>query len=1003
MRLYVTERVIEILNIGGVMLSLLHVAVILPFAAGIFLAMLHRFFRKKHLGWPVLLVPALLFVYFASLIPAVSQHNTVSGNIPWIPSLDIGFNLYLDGLSLMLTLLITGIGVLVVLYSIFYMDMKEALNRFYLYLLMFMGAMLGVVLSDNMIVLYGFWELTSITSFLLIAFHYKRKASTSGAQKSFLITVFGGFAMLTGFMMMYLITGTFSIRATITGLGQFQESALFLPALVLILVGAFTKSAQFPFHIWLPDAMEAPTPVSAYLHSATMVKAGLYVVARFTPIFGGQGLWFWLVTGVGLLTLCYGSFLAVKKNDLKAILAYSTISQLGLIMSLLGVGSAALYFGYGESSAMYTVAITAALLHLFNHATFKAALFMVVGIVDHETGTRDIRKLGGLASFMPITFTVALIGSLAMAGIPPFNGFLSKELFFQAMVEVTHLRIFGLGSWSVLLPVFAWLASVFTLIYALIIVFKTFLGRSQSEIPAEKLHEAPAGMLIPPVVLGVLVIVFGLFPNLLAGSLIEPAMAAVLPSLLNGNERFDVHFSLWHGWTPELIMTIGVVILGITLYKLLPRWRNIYEHYPQGLTINNMYHVVLDNLQHYARKWTEAYMNGSVRNYLVYIFSFTVALLVYAFFRSGENITWNLQGNAPYSFYEVVLLVTLIGAAVSIPFAKNRLSAVIMTGAVGYLVTLLFVLFRAPDLALTQMIVETVSVALFLLCFYHLPELQRGKSSRSYLTVNMIVAIAVGIVMTFVALAASGTASLDSISTFFLQEAYDSAGGKNVVNVLLVDFRGFDTLLEIMVLGVASLSIYSMINLNLEAKDLGARLKFRKKDEIQDSEPALDDEADNTKKYGNRERSSSSWDTVPLQSNDVLLQTTTKVVVFIILTFAMHLFFAGHHNPGGGFIGGLVTAAALVLIALAFSTDTIRKALPVDFRILTGIGLGIALLTGAGSFIFGVPFLSQTFGYFELPLLGETELATAMLFDLGVYLAVLGVTMTIILQIGEDR
>ncbi len=985
------------------MLSLLHVAVILPFAAGIVLAMLHRFFRKIHMGWLVLLVPALLFVYFASLVPAVSQRNTVSGYIPWIPSLDIGFNLYLDGLSLLLTLLITGVGTLVVLYSIFYMDTKEALNRFYLYLLMFMGAMLGVVLSDNMIVLYGFWELTSITSFLLIAFHYKRKESTSGAQKSFLITVFGGFAMLAGFMLMYLMTGTFSIRATITEWGQIQDSALFLPALVLILIGAFTKSAQFPFHIWLPDAMEAPTPVSAYLHSATMVKAGLYVVARFTPIFGGQGLWFWLVTGVGLLTLCYGSFLAVKKNDLKAILAYSTISQLGLIMSLLGVGSAAIYFGYGESSAMYTVAITAALLHLFNHATFKAALFMVVGIVDHETGTRDIRKLGGLASFMPVTFTVALVGALAMAGIPPFNGFLSKELFFQAMVEVTHLRIFGLGSWSILLPVFAWLASVFTLIYALIIVFKTFLGRTRSEIPAEKLHEAPVGMLIPPVILGILVIIFGLFPNLLAGSLIEPAMAAVLPSLLNGNEHFDVHFSLWHGITPELIMTIGVIALGITLYKLLPRWRTIYEHYPQGLTINNMYHVVLDNLQHYARKWTEAYMNGSVRNYLVYIFSFTVALLVYAFFRSGENITWNFKGNAPFSFYEAVLLVALIASAVSIPFAKNRLSAVIMTGAVGYLVTLLFVLFRAPDLALTQMIVETVSVALFLLCFYHLPELQRGKSSRSYLSVNMIVAIAVGVVMTFVALAASGTASLESISEFFIQESYNLAGGKNVVNVLLVDFRGFDTLLEIMVLGVASLSIYSMINLNLEARDLGARLKFRKKEQTEETDEDTDDKADNTKKYGNRERSSSTWDTVPLQSNDVLLQTTTKVVVFIILTFALHLFFAGHHNPGGGFIGGLVTAAGLVLIALAFSTDTVRKALPIDFRTLTAIGLGIALLTGAGSFLFGVPFLSQTFGYFDLPILGETELATAMLFDLGVYLAVLGVTMNIILQIGEDR
>lgn len=997
----VVQRELQ-LEIGGVILSLLHLAVIFPFAMGILLTMLNRFFRRIHMGWPVLIVPALLFGYFASLIPSVSQRNMISGYVPWIPSLDIGFNLYLDGLSLLLTLLITGIGVLVVFYSIYYMDKKEDLNRFYLYLLMFMGAMLGVVLSDNMIVLYGFWELTSITSFLLIAFHYKRKASTSGAQKSFLITVFGGFAMLAGFMMMYLMTGTFSIRATITEWGQIQDSALFLPALVLILIGAFTKSAQFPFHIWLPDAMEAPTPVSAYLHSATMVKAGLYVIARFTPIFGGEGTWFWLVTGVGLLTLCYGSFLAVKKNDLKAILAYSTISQLGLIMSLLGVGSAALYFGYGDSSAVYTVAITAALLHLFNHATFKAALFMVVGIVDHETGTRDIRKLGGLASFMPITFTVALVGALAMAGIPPFNGFLSKELFFQAMVEVTHLRIFGLGSWSILLPVLAWLASVFTLIYALIIVFKTFLGNRRTELPAEKLHEAPVGMLIPPVILGVLVITFGLFPDLLAGSLIEPAMASVLPALLDGNEHFDVHFSLWHGITPELIMTIGVIILGITLYKLLPRWRNVYEHYPQGLTINNMYHVILDNVQHYARKWTEAYMNGSVRNYLVYIFSFTVALLGYAFFRSGENITWNFKGHAPFSFYEAVLLVALIAAAVSIPFAKNRLSAVIMTGAVGYLVTLLFVLFRAPDLALTQMIVETVSVALFLLCFYHLPELQRGRSSRRYLSVNMIVAIAVGIVMTFVALAASGTASLESISNFFIQESYDLAGGKNVVNVLLVDFRGFDTILEIMVLGVASLSIYSMINLNLEAKDLGARLKFRKKEETKDNDN-LDEEADNTKKYGNQERSSSTWDTVPLQSNDVLLQTTTKVVVFIILTFALHLFFAGHHNPGGGFIGGLVTAAALVLIALAFSTDTVRKALPIDFRTLTAVGLAIALLTGAGSFLFGVPFLSQTFGYFELPLLGETELATAMLFDLGVYIAVLGVTMTIILQIGEDR
>lgn len=988
-------------------MSLLHIAVLFPFVAGVALAACYRLIRSIHPGWPVMFVPLVLFAYFASRVPDVSNRNPVSGSLPWIPSLDIGLNLYLDGLSLLLSLLISGIGTLVVLYSIYYMDRKDALSRFYLYLLMFMGAMLGVVLSDNMIVLYGFWELTSITSFLLIAFYHKRKASTAGAQKSFLITVFGGFAMLAGFMMLYLMTGTFSIRATFSEWGNIQDSALFVPALVLILIGAFTKSAQFPFHIWLPDAMEAPTPVSAYLHSATMVKAGLYVVARFTPIFGGEAVWFWLVTGVGLLTLCYGSFLAVKKNDLKAILAYSTISQLGLIMSLFGIGSAALYFGKGDSSAVYVVATSAALLHLFNHATFKAALFMVAGIVDHETGTRDIRKLGGLASFMPVTFTIALVGAFSMAGLPPFNGFISKELFFQAMVEVTHLRIFGLGEWAVLLPVLAWLASVFTLIYAMILTFRPFLGRVRSDLPSGKLHEAPVGMLVPPMVLGVLVLLCGLLPNLVGGPLIEPALASVLPSLLQGRERFDVHFSLWHGWTPELFMTIGVIGSGVILYSMLPRWRAVYDHYPQGLTINHIYRVVLDTLQHYARRWTETYMNGSVRNYLVYILSFTVALLGYAFFRSGENIVWNLKGNAPFSFYEAVLLIALIAAAVTIPFAKNRLSAVIMTGAVGYLVTLLFVLFRAPDLALTQMIVETVSVALFLLCFYHLPELKRGKSSRGYLRVNLLVSAAVGVAMTFVALAASGTASPQSIADYFIRESYDLAGGKNVVNVLLVDFRGFDTLLEIMVLGVASLAIYAMVNLNLEARDLGARLTFPKKEKATKTvEPSEGNKEEHRKarKYGRHEhKRAQAWDTVPLQSNDVLLKTTTKVVTFIVLTFALHLFFAGHHNPGGGFIGGLVTAAALVLVALAFSTETIRKALPIDFRTLTGIGLGIAALTGTGSFLFGAPFLSQTFGYFELPLLGETELTTAMLFDLGVYLAVLGVTMTIILQIGEDR
>jgi multicomponent Na+:H+ antiporter subunit A len=349
---------------------------------------------------------------------------------------------------------------LVVLYSIYYLSKeREALQNFYVYLLLFMAAMLGVVFSDNIIVLYMFWELTSIASFLLIAYWYQRKSSRYGAQKALLITMFGGFLMLGGFLLLANVTDTFSIREMILQAGKIKEHTVFFPAMVLILLGAFTKSAQFPFHIWLPDAMEAPTPISAYLHSATMVKAGIYLIARFTPIFGGSMAWFLIVSGTGLFTLFWGAFSAVNQKDLKAMLAFSTVSQLGMITCLLGLGSAAMYYGPGAGSALYTTAVLAAVFHLVNHSTFKGCLFMVVGIIDHQTGTRDIRRLGGLMSLMPITFTLAVIGSFSMAGLPPFNGFLSKEMFFTSVLNITRLDIFHMETWGILFPVIAWYAS----------------------------------------------------------------------------------------------------------------------------------------------------------------------------------------------------------------------------------------------------------------------------------------------------------------------------------------------------------------------------------------------------------------------------------------------------------------------------------------------------------------------------------------------------------------
>lgn len=482
-------------------MSSLHWAVFAPFLLAIFVPFLYKQFRSIHTGWFILILPVVLFIYFLQFITVTQQGDTITQHLAWIPSLDIAINLYVDGLGLLFTLLITGIGSLVILYSIYYLSKdKEKLNQFYVYLLLFMGAMLGVVLSDNLIVLYMFWEFTSLSSFLLIGYWNERERSRYGAEKSLLITVFGGLSMLGGFIMLSFMGGTFSIRELIAQSGTLIEQPLFLPALLLVLLGAFTKSAQFPFHIWLPGAMEAPTPVSAYLHSATMVKAGIYLVARLSPVFAESGVWLWLVSGVGLITLFWGSFTAVRQTDLKSLLAYSTVSQLGLIMSLLGLGAAALHYETMDDN-IYMAATVAAIFHLINHATFKGSLFMAAGIVDHETGTRDIRKLGGLMPFMPITATITVIGGFSMAGLPPFNGFLSKEMFFTGMINVLEMNIFNMDTWGILFPVVAWVASVFTFIYSMILVFKTFTGKVQLEKLEKKPHEAPIGMLISPVIL----------------------------------------------------------------------------------------------------------------------------------------------------------------------------------------------------------------------------------------------------------------------------------------------------------------------------------------------------------------------------------------------------------------------------------------------------------------------------------------------------------------------
>jgi len=790
--------------------------ILIPFIVAALVPFLYRRYKRIHVGWFVLFVPITLFVILARLIPSVASGKTYVHTYEWIPTLDFNFTTYLDGLSMIFALLITGVGSLVILYSIFYLSAKESLQHFYCYLLLFMGAMLGVVFSDNLMVLYVFWELTSVSSFLLIAFWNHRKASRLGAQKAMLITVSGGIAMLVGFIMLHTMTGSFSIREIITTISEFTDHDLFIPAMILVLLGAFTKSAQFPFHIWLPDAMEAPTPVSAYLHSATMVKAGIYLVARFTPVFGTDELWFWVVSIVGMITLFWGSFNAVRQTDLKALLAFSTISQLGLIMSLLGLGSIALQFGYSSDSILYTQATFAALFHLINHSTFKGALFMVVGILDHELGTRDIRRLGGLMTLMPFTFTVALIGSLSMAGLPPFNGFLSKEMFFAATVHIMELDIFSLPSFGMIFPVVAWVASVFTFVYCMIIIFKAFLGKAQPEKLDKPIHEAPIGMLLAPMILAALVVGIFFFPNLLGQYILQPAMSSIYPTF-GDTADLTPNISAWHGINPELLMTIGVILVGALLFKFLKLWKPIYGLFSSRYTFNALYNYVLASSVSGSNVVTNRYMNGLLRHYLMYIFLFFI-VAVGGYLAYSGAFSFDMSTNAPFNVYEVCLVAIMAVAALSMLFAKSRITATLLNGVLGYSIAIFFVIFRAPDLALTQLVVESVTTALFLLAFSHLPEWKKENLPKQTKVINGIISIAVGLVVVLVGLSVMDYNQFDTISSYF-ENAYELAGGANIVNAILGDFRGFDTMLEVVVLFIAGLGVYSMIKLRAKKED----------------------------------------------------------------------------------------------------------------------------------------------------------------------------------------
>ncbi len=774
-------------------------AVFAPLVFAILIPFLSRIKHKIHTGWLILPVPILVFAYFASFLGSNFENQVRS--IDWIPSLDISLTFHLDGLSLLFALLITGIGSLVVLYSIFYLDKTERLGHFYTYLYIFMAAMLGVVLSDNVFGLYVFWEFTSLSSFLLIGYWHFKERSRYGAVKSLLITVMGGFSLLAGLILLTIVTGTTSIRGMVDQADVILASP-FLPFIMaFLLLGAFTKSAQFPFHIWLPDAMEAPTPVSAYLHSATMVKAGIYLMARFSPIFGGEPSFFMLLSLFGIITLVCGSYMAVRQTDLKAILAYSTISQLGMIMAMLGFGT--------------DVAIFAAVFHILNHATFKGSLFMVAGIVDHETGTRDIRRLGGLMTFMPISATLALFGTFSMAGVPlPFlNGFYSKEMFFDASLQLSGYTGTFVEILATALPYLAVLGSIFTFVYSMYLFFGTFRGTYKEEQLPVKPHEAPFMMLVSPMILVLGVIIIGLVPSIFNDGLLTHAASAVFGS------EVTKEISFWHGFIPPLYMSLAVVAIGTLLYVFKSKWERIYSVMPGKFSFNRIYDWAVNQLESASSRITSSYMNGSMRLYMVLLLVAVTGITFFGLWMTN-GFNFEVTDVAPVTIHEVLIAIVMAAAAIATIFVRNRLAIIIVVGVVGYGLAILFVLYRAPDLALTQLIVETVTVALFLLCFYHLPNLKKRTESLAHRGVNLFVSLGFGALLLVISLSAYNSRFFDTISGYFTENSYKLGGGDNIVNVILVDFRGLDTLFEVAVLFGAGLGIYSLIRLR---KNKGAK------------------------------------------------------------------------------------------------------------------------------------------------------------------------------------
>ncbi|MFZ4842702.1 Na+/H+ antiporter subunit A [Mycetocola saprophilus] len=926
-------------------------------------------FLKNHVFTVVALVPAGAFIWTLLQGEQIRTHGEITETIRWVPQLDLALAFRMDTLAWLLALVVTGVGTVVLLYCTQYFTKREpGLGRFAAFLFAFAGTMFGLVTADDILLMFMFWEITSVLSYLLIGHYTGKKESRGAALQALLVTTFGGLVMLIGVIMISVQVGSTSLSAIVAA-GVTGPMAV--TAILLIIVGAISKSAIVPFHFWLPAAMAAPTPVSAYLHAAAMVKAGIYLIARLAPGYADLPGWKLVLIGLGVWTMLVGAWRSLRQYDLKLVLAYGTVSQLGFLMVIVGFGT--------PDAALAGAAL------LLAHAIYKSTLFLVVGIIDHAAGTRDWRQLSGLGRKMPVLAVITALAIASMAGIPPLLGFVAKESIFGAFLQAAEAG--DPYGWIALIGTAV--GSILTVAYSARFFWGAFATRTAACVSTEW-HKPPTAILIGPGVLAVVSVLLGIF---------SPALNAWLdpyPESFDGH--LEGHLALWHGFEPALFISIAILGLGAALFWKKTQVARLQEALPPLVDSSRGYWSVTRAVDKISAKVTIFGQRGGLPQYLATIL--VVFVLVLGTLAAIGNVwptTFRLYDYPQQVVIALVMALATLGAA----WTRKRMAAVLLVGVTGFGMVALFAFHGAPDLALTQALVETITIVAFVLVLRRLPGNSQKLTKRVHRGRRAVIAIGTGVVMGAIALIALGSRITDPISAQLPEMAYYEGHGKNVVNVALVDIRAWDTMGEISVLVVVATGIASLLFVSGRADKKGRR-GLRRPATALGRRSVLSDPDIQPATPGARQSWLVSGGKIASANRSILLEVLVRLMFHPAIVVSIFLLFVGHNSPGGGFAGGLLAGLALVFRYLAGGRYELREAVPIDAGKLLGAGLVLAVGSAIGSLFFGSEILSSAYLSADIPVLGYISIGTTTIFDIGVYLVVVGLVLDILRSLGGE-